>query len=78
MRWAGHVARMKDRRGAYRDFVKETWGRLLGRPRRRWDNTINVDLQKVAFRGHGLAWSGSGYGQVAGSCECRNEPSVFI
>ena len=28
--------------------------------------------------GHGLDGSGSGYGQVAGSCECVKEPSGFI
>ena len=27
---------------------------------------------------HELDWSGSGQGQVAGACECRNEPSVSI
>jgi hypothetical protein len=28
--------------------------------------------------GHGLNQSGSGYGQVAGSCECGDEPSGSI
>jgi hypothetical protein len=37
MRWAGHVARMGDRRGAYRVLVgKPERKRPLGRPRRRW------------------------------------------
>jgi hypothetical protein len=36
MRWAGHAARMEERRGAYRDSVGKTEGkRLLGRPRLR-------------------------------------------
>jgi hypothetical protein len=36
MRWAGHVARMEERRGAYRALVGKPEGtRLLGRPRRR-------------------------------------------
>jgi len=37
-----------------------------------------MDLQEVGWRGHGLDWSGSGYGQVAGSGKCRNEPLGFI
>jgi hypothetical protein len=36
LRWAGHVARMGERRGAYRDLVGKPEGkRPLGRPRRR-------------------------------------------
>jgi hypothetical protein len=30
------------------------------------------------MRGHGLDWSGSGQGQVAGTCECGNELSGSI
>ena len=37
MRWAGHVARMGERRGAYRVLVGRPEGkRPLERPRRRW------------------------------------------
>jgi hypothetical protein len=37
MRWAGHVARMEERRGVYRVLVGKPVGkRPLGRPRRRW------------------------------------------
>jgi hypothetical protein len=37
MRWAGHVARRRDRRGVYRGLVGKPEGkRSLGRPRRRW------------------------------------------
>jgi hypothetical protein len=28
--------------------------------------------------GYGLDWAGSGRGQVAGTCECGNEPSFSI
>jgi len=42
MRWAGHVARMGDRRGAYRVSVERPEGkRPLGRPIRKWENNIN-------------------------------------
>jgi hypothetical protein len=38
MRWAGHVARMREKRNAYRILVGKPEGkRPLGRPRRRWD-----------------------------------------
>jgi hypothetical protein len=74
MRWAGHVARMGEMRGAYRILVRISEGRRpLGRPRRRWEDNIKMDLQEVGW-GHGLDWAGSGQEQVAGSCECGNEP----
>ena len=48
MRWAGHVARMGDRKGVYRVLVGKPEGkRPLGRPRRRWEDNIKMDLQKV-------------------------------
>ena len=48
MRWAGHVARTGERRGAYRILVGKPEGkRPLGRPRRRWEDTIKMDLQEV-------------------------------
>jgi hypothetical protein len=37
LRWAGHVARMGERKGAYWTLVGKPDGRRpLGRPRRRW------------------------------------------
>jgi hypothetical protein len=45
MRWAGYVARMGEGIGAYRILVRRPEGRRpLGRPRRRWDDTIKMDL----------------------------------
>jgi hypothetical protein len=45
LRWAGHVALMGERRGAYRVLVGKLEGRRsLGRPRRRWENNIKMDL----------------------------------
>jgi len=42
MRWAGHVAHMREGRGVYRVLVGKPEGkRPLGRPRRRWDDNIN-------------------------------------
>ena len=52
MRWVGHVARMGDRRGEHRVLVGKTERkRPLGRPRRRWEDNINTDLQKVGCGG---------------------------
>jgi len=48
MRWAGHVARMGEKRRMYRVLVGEPEGRRpLGRPRRRWLDNIRMDLQEV-------------------------------
>jgi len=48
MRWAGHVAGIKETRGAYRVLVGKPLGkRPLERPRRRWEDNIKTDLQEV-------------------------------
>jgi hypothetical protein len=55
MRWAGHVARMGEGRGAYRYLVGRPEGRRpLGRPKRRWEDNIKMDLQEVGWG----AWTG--------------------
>jgi len=52
MKWAGHVARMDERMGEYRVLVGKPEGkRLLGRPRRRWEDNIKMDLQEVGCGG---------------------------
>ena len=41
MRWGGHVARMGERKGVYRDSLRKPEGkRPLGRPRLRWEDNI--------------------------------------
>jgi hypothetical protein len=48
MSWAWHVARMGEDRGMHRVLVGKPEGkRSLGRPRRRWEDNIKMDLQKV-------------------------------
>jgi hypothetical protein len=45
-----------ERRGAYRVLVEKPEGmRPVGKPRRRWENNIKVDLREVRWR----AWTGS-------------------
>ena len=45
MRWAGHVARMEEGRGMHRVLVGKPEGkRSLGRPRRRLEDNIKMDL----------------------------------
>ena len=52
MRLAGHVARVRDRRGAFRVLVgKPEGGRQVGRPRRRWENNNKMDLKEVCWGG---------------------------
>jgi len=52
MRWAGHIAHMGERRGVYRVLVGKPEGkRPLGRPRRRWEDDIKMNLQEVGCGG---------------------------
>jgi len=75
MSWAGHVARLVDIRNAHEVSVGKTDGkRTLWVPRSRWKVNNEVDRQEIEWwLVLGLDWSGSGYGEVAGSCECDNE-----
>jgi hypothetical protein len=50
MRWAGHIARIGEKRNAHRLLVGKPEGkRPLGRQRRRWVNNIRIDLGEVGF-----------------------------
>jgi hypothetical protein len=50
MRWAGHVARMGEKRNAYRILVGEPEGkRPLGRPRCRWEDNARMDLREIGW-----------------------------
>jgi hypothetical protein len=56
MRWAGHVARMAEERNVYKVLVGKPEGkRPLGRPRRRWEDGIRMDLREVGLGG-GVDW----------------------
>jgi hypothetical protein len=50
MRWAGHVARMGAERKVYKVLVGKPEGRRpLGRPRRRWEDGIRLDLREIGL-----------------------------
>jgi hypothetical protein len=50
MRWAEHEARMGEVRGAYNILVGRPEGRRpLGKPRRRWEDNIKMDLKEIGF-----------------------------
>jgi len=52
VRWTGHVARIRERRGVYRVMVGRPEGkRPAERPRRRWEDNIKIDLREIDFNG---------------------------
>ena len=71
MRWAGHVTRMGEDRGVHRVLVGKPEGkRPLGRPRRRWEDNIKMDLREVGGgRGDwmGLAQDRDGWRSLVGT-----------
>jgi hypothetical protein len=53
MRWAGHVARIGEKRNVYRILVGKPEGkRPLGKPRHGWVDDIKMDLRE------GVVWTG--------------------
>jgi hypothetical protein len=57
MRWAGHVAHMGEERKVFKVLVGKTEGkRSLGRPRRRWEDGIRMDLREIGLGG-GMDWN---------------------
>jgi hypothetical protein len=58
MRWAGHAARMEEGIYVYRFLVGRPEGkRPLGRPMRRWENNIKMDLREIGIDGvTGFSW----------------------
>jgi hypothetical protein len=57
MRWAGHVARMEEKKKAYRFMVGKPEGkRPQGRPRRRWMDIIKMNLAEIGWGG--VDWIG--------------------
>jgi hypothetical protein len=56
MRWAKHVVRVRERKNVHRVLVRKAEGRRPhGRPNRRCEDNIKIDLQEVGLG----AWTGS-------------------
>jgi hypothetical protein len=69
MRLAGHVVRIGEERGVYRVLVGKSEGkRPLGKPRRRWEDNIKIDLQEV----------GGGYGELMELAQDRDRWRVIV
>ena len=50
LRWAGHVAREEEGGSAFKTLTgKPTGKRPLGRPRRRWEDNIRMDLEEIGI-----------------------------
>ena len=75
----GSCSAYLERRGVYRVLVGKHEGkRPLGRPRRRWEDNIKMDLQEVGWED---AWTGLIWLEIGtsdGCFDCGNEPSVSI
>ena len=60
--WTGHVARMREKKGAYRVSVEKRTGKSsLARPRSTREGNIKTDLQKWRY-GLMCVWIGTGGG----------------
>ena len=52
LRWDGHVARMEEGRSAFKILTgNHTEKRPLGKPRRRWEDSIRMDLEEIGIKG---------------------------
>ena len=66
LRWAGHVVRMKEGKSSLKILTcNATRKRPLGRPRRRWEDNIRMDLEENTENWIDILES---------PCECGNEP----
>ena len=55
LRWAGHVARMEEGRSAFKILTGKPTGKIpLGRPRRRWEDNIRMDLEEIGINAGNL------------------------
>ena len=69
MRWAGHVTRMEEGRSAFKTLTgKPTGKRTLGRPRRRWEDNIRMDLEEIGINA----------GNLVDSAQDRNYWSALV
>jgi hypothetical protein len=80
MRWAGHMARMGEKRNVYGLLVgKPERRRPLGRSRRKWIDDVKMDVLEIGLSV--VDWIGLAqdrYRWRESSCELGNEPSGSI
>jgi hypothetical protein len=70
---------MGEGRGVYRVLVGRPEGkRPLGRPRRRWENNMKLDLREIGIDGANCIQLAQDKGPMAGFCEHGDEPSGSI
>ena len=61
LRWVGHVDRMEEGRSAFKILTgKPTGKRPQGRPRRRWEDNIRMDLEEIGIHAWNLVVSTQG------------------
>ena len=78
LRWARHVARMEEGRSALKILTDKTTGKgPLGKPRRRREDNVRMDLEEIVINAGN--WVNSAQDRLLeSSCECRIEPPGSI
>jgi hypothetical protein len=77
MRWAGHVSRTGKKRNAYRILVGKPEGKNpLGRPRRRWEDNIKMDVGEIEWSG--MEWNDLAQDRAEWRALVNMEHSEFI
>jgi hypothetical protein len=77
--WAGHVARMGEGRSSFKILIDTPAGKShLGRPRRRWEDNIRMDLEEIGINTRHWVDSAQDKGLLESPCECGIEPPGSI
>ena len=59
LRCAGHVATKEEGRNAFKILTGKSTGKVpLGRPRRRWEDNIRMDLEEIGINAENIFGSG--------------------
>ena len=76
LRWAVHIARMEEGRSSFKLLTGQPTGkRPLGRPRRRWEDNIRMDLEEIGIN---AGVDSARDSEMESPCECGIEPPGFI